>query len=97
MTMALNTKCPFHGNAHTDYLCTLKKQSEEITEILAIPDKVARVRAILALVIGEENVDQWLNSPHPDLGNRTPQSVINEGLVGAVVTILENALSGIPS
>ncbi len=38
----------------------------------------------------------WLNSPHPDLGGRTPMAVILNGRAGAVVTLLENALAGIP-
>lgn len=39
----------------------------------------------------------WLNSPHPDLGMRTPLQVILEGNGKALWTILENALEGIPS
>jgi DNA-binding response OmpR family regulator len=39
----------------------------------------------------------WLNTPHPDLGKRTPLQVILEGNGNALWTILENALEGIPS
>jgi len=39
----------------------------------------------------------WLNSPHPDLGRRTPLQVILEGRSIAVETILENALAGVPT
>lgn len=39
----------------------------------------------------------WLNNPHPDLGGRTPLEVILAGKADALVTILENALAGMPS
>lgn len=39
----------------------------------------------------------WLNNPHPDLGGRTPLQVILEGHADAVITLLENAISGTPS
>lgn len=39
----------------------------------------------------------WLNNPHPDLGGRSPLEVILVGRADALVTILENALAGIPS
>ena len=38
----------------------------------------------------------WLNNPHPHLGGRAPIDIILSGRAGAVVTMLENALSGIP-
>ena len=39
----------------------------------------------------------WLNSPHPDLGERTPFDVMLGGQADAVVTLLENAIAGLPS
>jgi hypothetical protein len=39
----------------------------------------------------------WLNSPHPCFGGRTPLEVILSGRADAVVTLLENAIAGIPS
>jgi uncharacterized protein (DUF2384 family) len=39
----------------------------------------------------------WLNSPHPDLGEKTPLEVILGGQADAVVTLLENAIAGLPS
>lgn len=39
----------------------------------------------------------WLNSPHPDLGEKTPLEVILSGRADAVVTLLENAMAGLPS
>ena len=39
----------------------------------------------------------WLNNPHPDLGGRAPMDVILSGRADAIVTLLENALAGIPS
>lgn len=39
----------------------------------------------------------WLNSPHPDLGEKTPLEVILSGRADAVVALLENAIAGLPS
>lgn len=39
----------------------------------------------------------WLNSAHPDLGGETPIQVLLRGQADAVVTLLENALAGLPS
>src|SRR4051812_28235152 len=39
----------------------------------------------------------WLNSAHPDLGGDTPLHVLLTGHADAVVTLLENALAGLPS
>jgi hypothetical protein len=39
----------------------------------------------------------WLNNPHPDLGGQTPLQVILDGHASAIVTLLDNALSGLPS
>jgi CheY-like chemotaxis protein len=39
----------------------------------------------------------WLNNPHPHLGGRLPMDVILAGQAGAVVTMLENALVGLPA
>jgi len=53
---------------------------------------------ILASVFHDDAaVRVWLNSPHPDLGLRTPLQVILEGHAGAVETMLANASEGIPS
>ena len=38
----------------------------------------------------------WLNSPHPDLEEQTPIEVILRGRADAVVTLLENAIAGLP-
>ena len=39
----------------------------------------------------------WLNNPHPHLGGKDPIDVILDGRARAIVTMLENALSGIPA
>jgi CheY-like chemotaxis protein len=57
-----------------------------------------RILVILTDMLGaQETVRAWLNSPHPDLGDRTPISVMLEGHADAVLTILENALVGVQS
>jgi DNA-binding response OmpR family regulator len=69
--------------------------AESIQEKLA---PIKRSLEILEILIGDRAaVRAWLNSPHPDLGLRTPRRVILEGNAGALHTILENALAGIPS
>ena len=62
--------------------------------------KEDKIRSILVDVIGENNVQAWLDAPHPDLGNRSPQSVRDEygdAGVDAVLDMLEAALGGQPS
>jgi len=39
----------------------------------------------------------WLNSPHPDLEEKTPLEVMLSGHADAVVTLLENTIAGLPS
>jgi FixJ family two-component response regulator len=59
---------------------------------------IKRILVILSEMLGKrETVLAWLNSPHPDLGNRTPISVVLEGHASAVASLLENALAGVPS
>ena len=55
-----------------------REKLKELEEIIRLEDKTLKIRKILAFVIGEENVDHWLNAPHPDFGYRTPQSLMNE-------------------
>jgi CheY-like chemotaxis protein len=58
----------------------------------------ARSLTILSQLLGSrENVRTWMNSPHPDLGGRTPISIILEGKARAVSDMLEAALAGQPS
>ena len=59
---------------------------------------IKRCLEILATMITDQaTVRAWLNSPHPDLGMRTPMDVILNGRVGALCTILENAFAGTPT
>lgn len=59
---------------------------------------IKRSLEILDQVIGNEaTIRAWLRSSHPDLGKRTPLDVILAGRPRALHTLLENALSGIPS
>jgi putative toxin-antitoxin system antitoxin component (TIGR02293 family) len=57
-----------------------------------------RILVILTDMLGTQKIVRaWLNSPHPGLGNRSPISVLLDGHADAVLTILENALHGVPS
>lgn len=49
------------------------------------------------ITVSKSDARAWLNNPHPDLGGSTPMEVILDGEADAVVTLLANALSGIPS
>lgn len=55
-----------------------------------------KIQKILEIMIGAEKVDSWLDEPHPDLGNRTPRSVIGEGKTRAVYEMLADAINGTP-
>lgn len=59
---------------------------------------IKRSLEILADMFADpKEVRTWLNSPHPDLGIRTPLQVILEGHADALRTLLENAVAGIPT
>jgi response regulator RpfG family c-di-GMP phosphodiesterase len=59
---------------------------------------IARILGILVpLLRSRENILAWLNSPHPDMGGRTPMSFILDGKAVAVAELLEAALAGQPS
>jgi CheY-like chemotaxis protein len=59
---------------------------------------IARSLTILMQLLGtRETVRTWMNSPHPDLGGRTPISVILEGKGRTVSDLLEASLEGQPS
>jgi len=59
---------------------------------------IKRILEILEQVFANHSTSlAWLNSPHPDLGQRTPLDVILEGYPDAVEDMLEAALTGTPS
>jgi CheY-like chemotaxis protein len=79
-----------------NYAAVHKTPSADSLQEKLIP--VKRSLEILATVLGDRRaILRWLNSPHPDLGTRTPMQVILGGQVGAVRTILENAIAGTPT
>lgn len=43
-----------------------------------------------------DDIQKWLNSSHPMLDNRTPQSLMNEGKADAVLMLLESVRDGTP-
>ena len=79
--MDQNAKCPSHGGRHTYSACS----------------DIRRIMEILNRLFKQEDVEIWLNWPHPDLGGKTPQQAINEGYASAVCGMLESALMGIPT
>ena len=59
---------------------------------------IKRILEILNQVfVNRSTALAWLNSPHPDLGQRVPLDVILEGYPDAVEDMLEAALTGTPS
>lgn len=59
---------------------------------------IARSLAILSRFLrSRDRVLAWLNSPHPDLGGRTPLNLILNRKATAVAEMLEAALAGQPS
>ena len=46
--------------------------------------------------LNSEELNKWLDFPHPSLGNKTPRSVIEEGGADAVYTLIDNARNGLP-
>jgi len=56
---------------------------------------IARSLTILTQLLGtRESVRTWMNSPHPDLGGRTPISVILKGKGRIISDMLEASLEG---
>ncbi len=59
---------------------------------------IKRSLEILTRVIEDHStILAWLNSPHPDLGQRTPLQVMLEGHADAVAGMLEDAMAGMPA
>ncbi len=67
----------------------------------ALQEKLALIKrslAILSDAVGDrKTILAWLNSPHEDLGMKTPKQVILDGQADALRTMLENSIAGIPS
>jgi CheY-like chemotaxis protein len=68
---------------------------------LGLQEKLRPIKQSIDLVsritVSKSDARAWLNNPHPDLGGSTPMETILDGEAAAVATLLDNALSGIPS
>ncbi|HET8774312.1 MAG TPA: antitoxin Xre/MbcA/ParS toxin-binding domain-containing protein [Thermoanaerobaculia bacterium] len=54
-----------------------------------------RVIEVLQHVLGDRtSVRIWMNTPHPDLGQKSPRDVAEMGKIGAVRRLLDSRLSG---
>jgi hypothetical protein len=67
---------------------SLQKGLGPIKRSLALLSRVTR---------NKREARAWLNNPHPDLGEKPPLEVMLSGHADAVVTLLENAIAGLPS
>jgi len=86
----------FAGALHKNYSTVHKTPSG--TALQPPLRSVKRVLEILEQVFEDRSsVLSWLNSPHPDLGRRSPLDVIVQGYPDAVEDMLEAALTGTPS
>jgi hypothetical protein len=64
----------------------------------AIANREQLIKRLGELIGGADNVQCWLNSPHPVLGDRTPKSYEDEGKLQAVLEYFINAIeTGQPS
>ena len=70
-------------------------------DALSLQSRLAPLKRALELVSqgtrDRREALAWLNSAHPDLGGETPLHVLLSGHADAVVTLLENAIAGLPS
>jgi hypothetical protein len=66
----------------------LQKKLGPFKQSLALVSRMTRSR---------REARAWLNTPHPDLGEKTPLEVMLSGHADAVVALLENAIAGLPS
>ena len=70
-------------------------------DALSLQPRLAPLKRALELIVqgtrDRREALAWLNSAHPDLGGETPLQVILGGHADAVVTLLENAIAGLPS
>jgi uncharacterized protein (DUF2384 family) len=53
-------------------------------------------RALYLFAGNEPALQEWLHRPDPQLGDMTPQQVIDSGRLEAVAFIIEEALQGDP-
>ena len=73
-----------------------KLESEPTPE--AIADRKQLIKRLGELIGGTDNLQCWLNSPHPIFGGRTPKSYEDEGKLQAVLEYFINAIeTGQPS
>ena len=92
------------GEASNEFLDYLDSDSDAqravglvMTAQVRAPEYIRNVLKVHRLVnyyFREKDVHVWLNSPHPLLDNRTPQSLINDDKVDAVLVLLESVRDG---
>jgi len=58
--------------------------------------KILKIHRLVNHYFRGKDIQTWLNSPHPLLDDKTPQSLINDGHADAVLILLESVRDGIP-
>lgn len=91
------------SNEFLDYLDSNSDAQRAVGLIMTVQvmafEYVGKILKIYRLVnhyFGRKYIQEWLKSPHPQLNNKTPQSLMNEGLADAVLALLESVRDGVP-
>ena len=58
--------------------------------------KILKVHRLVNHYFRGKDIQRWLNSSHPLLDNKTPQSLMNDGKADAVLVLLESVRDGTP-
>lgn len=58
--------------------------------------KILKVHRLVNHYFRGQDVQKWLNFPHPMLNDRTPKFLMNEGHADAVLQLLESVRDGLP-
>jgi len=58
--------------------------------------KILKIHRLVNHYFREKDIQVWLDSPHPLLDNKTPQSLMNDGHADAVLGLLESVRDGTP-
>ncbi len=58
--------------------------------------KILKIHRLVNHYFRGKDIQTWLNSPHPLLDNKTPQSLMNDSHADAVLVLLESVRNGTP-
>lgn len=76
---------------------TVHKSPAAISSQDSLAPIARTIGTLMFLLRSRDQVLAWMNSPHPDLGGRTPLNLVLAGKATTVAELLEAALAGQPS